>query len=214
MVTTNDEMLYLRAQSIHDSAACWRPDRFAPARFPGELFFGYDLRMNELEGALGLAQLRRLPSLLERMRRNKARIAAGIEDLTRRGIVPRRQHDPAGDTAITLMFMVPAAELCERFVKALVAEGVDASHAYHPKVPDWHVAHHWLHLIERATPTPDGYPFTDPARGAPPPDYAGMCPRTAELLSRAVHINVPPQLTDDDCDMIAEAIRKVAEAYL
>jgi 8-amino-3,8-dideoxy-alpha-D-manno-octulosonate transaminase len=214
MVTTHNEWLYIKAQSLHDSAGCWRPDRFAPARFPGELSFGYDFRMSELDAAIGLAQFKRLPSLLERMRSRKARIAAGLEDLVVKGIAPRRQNDPAGDTAICIMFMVPTVELCERFVRALAAEGVDVTHAYQKDIPDWHVAHHWRHMIERVTPTPDGYPYCDPARNAPPPHYSDLCPQSADLLSRTVHINVPPQLTDDDCDMIAEAVRKVANAYL
>ena len=46
MLTTDDESIYIKAQSVHDSAACWRPDRFAPARFPGELFYGYDFRID------------------------------------------------------------------------------------------------------------------------------------------------------------------------
>jgi dTDP-4-amino-4,6-dideoxygalactose transaminase len=214
MLTTNDEATYIKAQSVHDSAACWRPDRFAPARFPGELFYGYDFRMSELEGAMGVAQFRRLPSLLERMRSRKARIVSGLEELTEKGIVPRRQNDPAGDTAISIMFMVPTVELCGRLVKALAAEGVDASHAYHKDIPDWHVAHHWRHMIDQVTPTPEGYPYRDPARGGQPPDYHHLSPRSADLLSRAVHINVPPQMTDADCDMITEAVRKVSGAYL
>jgi len=214
MVTTNDEAVYIKAQSVHDSAACWRPDRFAPARWPWELSFGYDFRMGEVDAAIGLVQFQRLPSLLERMRSRKARIAAQLEDLVAKGIVPRRQNDPDGDTAICIMFMAPTVELCEKFVKALAAEGVDVMHAYHKDIPDWHVAHHWRHMIERATPTSDGYPYRDPARNAPPPDYSDLCPRSADLLSRTVHINVPPQMTDADCDMIAEAVRKVANAYL
>jgi 8-amino-3,8-dideoxy-alpha-D-manno-octulosonate transaminase len=214
MVTTNDEQTYIKAQSAHDSAACWRPDRFAPARFPGELFYGYDFRMSEVEGALGLAQFARLPSLLDRMRSRKARIVAALEGLTSKGIVPRRQNDPAGDAAICIMFMVPTVELCEKFVKALAAEGVDVMHAYHKDVPDWHVAHHWQHMIEKVTPTPEGYPYTDPARKGAPVEYKDLCPHSADLLARSVHINVPPQMTDADCDMIAEAVLKVANAYL
>jgi dTDP-4-amino-4,6-dideoxygalactose transaminase len=214
MVTTNDEETYLKAQSVHDSAGCWRPDRFAPARFPGELFYGYDFRMSEVEGALGLAQLRRLPGLLDRMRNRKARICAGLEDIRAKGVVPRRQTDPGGDTAICIMFMVPSVTLCEKFVRALVAEGVDAMHPYHETIHDWHVAHHWRHMIDLVTPTPDGYPYRDPARGGTPPDYRDLCPRSADLLGRTVHIHVPPQMTDEDCDMIALAVRKVAHAYL
>jgi dTDP-4-amino-4,6-dideoxygalactose transaminase len=112
------------------------------------------------------------------------------------------------------MFMVPTVELCEKFVKALAAEGVDVMHSYHKEQHDWHVAHHWEHMINQVTPTAEGYPYRDPARKAPPPNYAGLCPQSADLLSRTVHINVPPQLTDPDCDMIAEAVRKVANAYL
>jgi len=214
MLVTDDEQTYILAQSAHDSAACWRPDRFAPARFPGELFYGYDFRMSEIEGALGLVQFGRLQGLLEGMRSRKARICAGLEDLKAKGVVPRRQNDPAGDAAVCIMFTVLTVELCEKFVKALAAEGVDVMHSYHKRIYDWHVAHHWLHMIHQVTPTPNGYPYRDPAREGVPPDYSDLCPRSADLLSRTVHINVPPQLTDEDCDMIATAIRKVANAYL
>jgi hypothetical protein len=110
--------------------------------------------------------------------------------------------------------MVPTVELSEQFVKALAAEGVDVMHPYHKDIPDWHVAHHWQHMIDQVTPTPDGYPYCDPARDGKPPSYKDLCPVSADLLARSVHINVPPQMTDEDCDMIADAIRKVANAYL
>ena len=214
MLLTNDESTYIKAQSVHDSAACWRPDRFAPARFPGELSYGYDFRMCEVTAAIGLAQFQRLDGLIDRMRDRKARIVAGLEELIPKGIEPRRQNDSEGDTAVCIMFTVPTVEQCEKFIKALVAENVDASHPYHKEIPDWHVAHHWLHMIEQVTPTGDGYPYRDPARKGAPVDYSDLCPRSVDLLSRSVLINVPPQMTDDDCDMIAEGVRKVANAYL
>ena len=40
LVLTNNEWLYTRAQSYHDTGACWRPDRFARERQPGEVFCG------------------------------------------------------------------------------------------------------------------------------------------------------------------------------
>jgi len=214
MVTTDDEDLYIKVQMVHDSAVCWRPDRFAPARFPGELFYGYDFRMGEVDAAIGLAQFRRLPGLLEGMRNKKKRITEKLADLTSKGITPRRQNDPEGDAAVCIIFMVPTVELCEKFVKALAAEGVDVMHSYNKNSPDWHVAHHWQHMIDHVTPTQDGYPYRDPARDNKPPDYSNLCPKSADLLARSVHINVPPQMTDQDCDMIADAVRKVADAYL
>ena len=58
-VTTDDEWLYTRAQSWHDTAACWRPDRFARERREGELFAGENYRMSELQGAVAIAQIRK-----------------------------------------------------------------------------------------------------------------------------------------------------------
>ena len=212
-LTTDDERIYTLAQSAHDSAACWRPDRFAPERFPGELSYGFDFRMSELAGAVGLAQLRKLPGLRNLMRKNKKRILDGIKGLP--GVEFRRMNDSDGDTATCIIFFVPTVKLCEKSVKALKAEGVDAMHLYHRLIPDWSIYAHWQHMIDRRTPTPEGCPYTCPHREAPPPEYSkDMCPRTIDLVSRAVHINVPPQLTDDDCDAIAEGIRKVVEAYL
>jgi hypothetical protein len=41
-----------------------------------------------------------------------------------------------------------------------------------------------------------------------------MCPKTNERLANMVHLDIPSQLTEADCDMIAKGIRKVAEALL
>ena len=30
-----------------------------------------------------------------------------------------------------------------------------------------------------------------------------------ELLGRSVHLDIPPQLTEEDCAQVAEAVRKV-----
>ena len=54
MVITNDKRLYDRCMGYHDTAACWRPDRFAEERYEGELFCGTNYRMSELTGAVML----------------------------------------------------------------------------------------------------------------------------------------------------------------
>ena len=37
----------------------------------------------------------------------------------------------------------------------------------------------------------------------------GSCTRTYELLSRAVHVDVSPDLSDEQTDQVARAIEKV-----
>ena len=211
---TDDPLLYDRLMGYHDTAACWRPDRFGEERYRGELFCGVNYRMSELTGAVMLAQLGRLEGLLARMRANKKRIKDQIRDMN--GLIFRRLNDEAGDTAICLMFAVKDRGKLAAFVEALQAEGVAAAGVFDKGIPDWHIYSHWKHVIQQATPTPDGCPYRCPHyKGDAPAHYsADMCPRTNELLGAMVHLDIPPQLTERDCDMIAMGIRKVAEAML
>jgi len=211
---TDDDRLYDRLMGYHDTAACWRPDRFGGERYDGELFCGVNYRMNELTGAVMLAQLDKLNRLVGAMRENKARIKKQISGL--KGITFRKLNDEAGDVAICLMFMLDDSSKVTPFVEALKAEGVDAAGVFNKGIPDWHIYSHWKHIIEQKTPTADGCPYSCPHyKGDAPSHYsADMCPQTLEILSRTVHLDIPSQLTAGDCDMIALGITKVAEALL
>jgi 8-amino-3,8-dideoxy-alpha-D-manno-octulosonate transaminase len=205
-IVTDDGLLYDRCMGYHDTAACWRPDRFAEQRYEGELFCGVNYRMSELTGAVMLAQLGRLDSLIVRMRRAQRRIMDGIKDV--QGIRVRPVNDPAGDVAVCLMFYLDRVEMVEPFVKALQAEGVNASGIFNSGIPDWHVYAHWKHVIEQKTVK---CPWSCPYHKGEPVTYsADMNPNTLEYLGRVVHLDIPAQMTDEDCDMTAHAIRKVA----
>ncbi len=212
LVVTNDELLYDRAQAYHDTAACWRPDRFALPRYEGEVFPGANFRMSELAGAVALAQIRKLDSLLRLMRQNKNRIKNQIADLP--GITFRRLNDPAGDTAVALIFFLPESRLTAKFNEALQAEGVASACIYDKGIPDWHIYAHWKHIIDKVSATPEGCPYTCPYYGKTIEYSEDMCPNTLDYLSRSIHIDIPPQMTDEDCDMVAKGIRKVAEVLL
>jgi len=213
MCVTDDALLYDRLMGYHDTAACWRPDRFVESRYQGELFCGVNFRMSELTGAVMLAQLGKLDSLLAQMRENKRRIKSQIADLP--GMTFRRLHDEAGDTGISLIFMLEDASKVRGFAAALQAEGVAAGSVFSHGIPDWHIYAHWKHIMQRATPTPEGCPYTCPHHQGAPVEYReDMCPHTIDLLSRAIHLDIPAQMTAEDCEMTAAAIRKVAHALL
>jgi 8-amino-3,8-dideoxy-alpha-D-manno-octulosonate transaminase len=209
MLVTNDGLLYDRAMGYHDTAACWRPDRFAEERYEGELFSGVNYRMSELTGAVMLAQLGKLDSLVGSMRRNKKRITEQIKDT--KGIRLRPVNDAEGDAAICLMFYLDSKEKVQPFTEALQAEGVDAAGVYNSGIPDWHIYAHWNHIIEKKTPTPEGCPWTCPYHKGEEVQYSeDMCPNTLEYLSRVVHLDIPAQMSEEDCDMVAHGIQKVA----
>ena len=213
MVVTNDQKLYDRCMGYHDTAACWRPDRFAEERYEGELFCGVNYRMNELTGAVMLAQLGKLDNLVSLMQRNQKRIIEGIKNT--KGIKLRPVNDSEGDAGICIMFYLDNKDKVQPFVEALRAEGVSAAGVFNSGIPDWHIYAHWKHVIEQKTPTHVVCPWECPYHTeAPPVEYeANMNPKTLEYLSRVVHIDIPPQMDDRDCDMIAEAINKVAAVF-
>ncbi len=207
MILTDDRALYERARMFHDTAGAWRKEGFTVTPF-----LGTNYRMNEILGALGLVQLGRLEGLLAAMRQRKRRIKEGIADLP--GIRFRDIPDPEGDTGICLIFFVEDGRTAQEVAEALKAENIGAGCMYDAGIPDWHIYTHWTPILEKRTPTPDGFPFTYSGYKGHVEYSKEMCPRTLALLGRAVHLNVSPLLTDEDVEQTIVGIRKVIQALL
>ena len=209
-VTTNDEWLYTRAQSWHDTAACWRPDRFGRERQAGELFCGENYRMSELQGAVALAQIRKTDVMLAGYRRAHRRIKDAIEPVP--GLTFRRVPDPSGDTSICLVLFLKDGETTRKAMHAMQAEGVPAGGIYDQKVRDWHIYAYWDHILEKKHVAADGLPWSAVPADELPRYSKDMHPRTLDLLSRAIMIDINWQYSDEDCDAIALGINRALAA--
>lgn len=211
MVTTDDPEVLFRAKCFHDSAAEWRgaawqdPDPSVRARFAA--FPGLNFRMAEITGALGRVQLRKLDSLLERMRHHKSTLRTALEET---GRVRLRAITDPGEAATALIFFAADARQAAEVTQALHAEGVAARVLHVEGEHDWHVYSCWRDLGAKRTWNRQGYPFSHARRKI---DYGpDACPGSLDLLSRAVHIDIPPQLTELDVEETALALRKVVNA--
>jgi len=211
-VTTDDEWLYTRAQSWHDCAACWRPDRFARERKEGELFCGENYRMSELEGAVALSQIRKADRMIAGYRRAKKLIKEAIEKCN--GMSFRRLTDEAGDTGICLVMFLPDADTTRRALEAMQAEGVPAGGIYDLKVRDWHVYYYWEHILDKKSVAPDRLPWSAVPESELPKYSQDMCPRALDLLSRAILVDINYNYSDRDCAAIANGINKVLRVML
>ena len=206
MVITNDQEIWQRALLYHDVAG---PRMF---KVPSEkLLIGTNYRMPELLGAVALVQLRRLDGLLEAMRERKRMLKAGMADVAKRkGITFRQIVDEEGEAAIALVFFAENADAAGRIAQALRAENIGASTLYRPDAHDYHVYVHWTPIMEKRTWSPNGGPWRDAQR--PIEYHKDMCPRTLDLLGRAVHLNVNPLLTNEDVEETIEGVNRVLEA--
>lgn len=213
LVLTNDEWLHTRATSFHDSSGCWRPDRYARERRPGELFCGENYRMSELEGAVILAQLRKTKAQARRFNTNCRRVLAGVGQFKR--VKPRRSNDPKGDVGNNLIFIAEDEPLADKLSDALRAEGLSAWARGTRGGRDWHYYQYWEQILERKSPTPEGCPYTCPYYvGDAPARYAeDMCPRSISLTNRAIFISINQWWTASDCRQVANAINKVFSVY-
>lgn len=204
VVITSDDGFYKRALMFHD------PIGGRSSKIPTEeVLVGANFRMPELSAAVALVQLRRLDSLLATMRRKKRALINGIAaSVSKVDGVFRRITDPAGDTAIAVVFFLPTTAVAEHVSTALKAENVRAAHLYRNDQIDYHVYAHWVPLLEQRTWTAQGGPW----RWAAGTTYRydkGMCPRTLDLLGRAVHLDVNPALSDEELEEVIFAVNKV-----
>ena len=211
MLTTDKPDLDFRAKCFHDSASEWRgaawQDSDPAVRGTFVAFPGMNFRMAEITGAIGRVQLRRLDGLLERMRRHKSVLRGALEETGR--VALRDVTDP-GEAATAVIFF--AADPCRagRVSSSLRARGVPARVLYVQGEHDWHVYACWRDVLAKRTWNRQGYPFSTARREI---NYsADTCPRSLDLLSRAVHIDVPPQMTKADAEATAATLREVVTA--
>ena len=172
ILTTNDQNLYERAFAIHDQG-------HIPLRAGGKVaghprsLIGLNFKMNELTGAVALAQVRKVDDMLETLRENKALLK---EEITRRvpGLKFRVINDP-GECATLLTVLFDSRERAEA-----VADKLGTRTA---RMSGWHVYSLMDQIVEHKTPNPE---WSVPARFAGPGDL----PRTDDILGRAVSLSV------------------------
>ena len=211
LVLTDDEWIYTRAQNQHDTAACWRPDRYAKERKPGELFCGQNYRMSEMEGAVNLVQIKKAVSKAKRINANMRRVVSSLGEYP--NVSLRRSNDLEGDVGYRIVLFAQDPQHAARVIEALKAEGVPAGGRGDRQSRDWHIYSYWEHILEQKTSTPEGCPFTCPCHKGKLPEYSeDMCPNTLDYVERAVTVNVSEWWTAADCRQIAQAANKVCRA--
>ena len=193
MVVTDDADLYKLAFGFHDQG-------HAPLRSGVEVgkrsVLGMNFRMNELTGAVALAQLRKLDRIVATLHEKKKRFKELITGAG--GFQFRVLNDPDGDcaTLCTVLFDDPAK--AARVAERLGTTTVDRS--------GWHVYANMEHFNRYLREK--GFPYGK-----------GAFPQTDDILSRAINLSVG--VVDAglgaafgiNIDTSAEEIVRVAERF-
>ena len=170
-VGCSDETLYERAFGFHDQGH--KPSRMG-VEVGNRSIVGMNMRMNELSGAVAVAQGRKLPMVLKTLREKKAMLKAQLQDLPGVGFRTINDEGECG-TLLTLLFDTreKAAAFCEKAGTSVIARS------------GWHVYNNMEQILDKKTWT-DAHPFHQDARTY----EKHMLPVTDDILERAVNISV------------------------
>ncbi|WP_268966022.1 DegT/DnrJ/EryC1/StrS family aminotransferase [Paenibacillus cymbidii] len=207
LLYTNSELLFVKAVRYHDLG-------FVRPVFLGQLedkslgkaedaFAGLQFRMSELQAAFLLAQLRKLPFIVDRCRTSQRRIKQRFKDS--RSIVFRDVDE--GECGISLFMMLPTPEDAAAFAEALAMEGIPIGPSssctnmlertpittrkmYKSSLPPFGKGHHGEHTVY---------------------DSVSMCPAVKGIVAKYVCVAIGVLYSDEDIDDIIGAIAKVEQ---
>jgi len=202
MLITDDESLYIKASQYHDHGHDHNPE--LPRGLEGRDFIGFNFRMMELQGAIGIAQLRKLDSIiLKRQRKNKKIIKELLsgKDLIRFRHIP----DPEGDTATFLSIFIDNEDELKRFKDIMGSYNIPIIYWGENL---WHNFSHWEHLHGQKSIQRYGYPFKDRDGSLRMRYHSDELPKTSEILSRCISIPISIYM-DETIEKIREAVTRL-----
>ena len=191
MIITNDDAVFKYAKEYHDHGHESNPA--VPRGKDTRTIYGMNYRMNEMQGAVGMAQLEKLDYIVSKNRTNKAFLKSNIK---KDKINFRRITDKAGDLADTLIFNFENTDLTDRFVKAFYEAGYGTKNV--PDAIDWHFAGTWNQMFTGVPAYKETWPTA--------------WKRSAELLYRSVAIPVMVKSTAEDLEKQVVAINRILDS--
>ncbi len=204
MVITNDEEIWRNASEYHDHG---HDHAVNPGGRGGEgrRFVGFNYRMMELQGAMGLAQLAKLDGMCAAQRKNKAILKEAAAALP--GVCFREILDEAGDSATFLAFMLPEKEQAANVNQVLRDNGAGAINFGENS---WHFYPQWEHLLGGKTLCHNGWPFDAHGKRRFIYDPEAL-PLSSRIMDRTLVYQVPVNLSDSQRDTMLNALAAAAK---
>ncbi|MBW1780774.1 MAG: DegT/DnrJ/EryC1/StrS family aminotransferase [Deltaproteobacteria bacterium] len=194
-VVTADKNLYTTLDAFADHGH----DHIGTDRgLEGHLIVGSNFRISELNAAVGLAQLRKLSTIVKRQRSHKTAIKealAQVQEVTFRNI-----PDEKGDSATFLSFFLPDAARAREVATKLGESGIDGCFYWYDN--NWHYIRQWDHI--KALRSAARLPLTllDDF-----PDYTQVkLPDSDAIMSRTVSMLIKLSWTEEE---LTQRIKKI-----
>jgi dTDP-4-amino-4,6-dideoxygalactose transaminase len=176
-VATNDDILYERAFGFHDQGH--KPSRMG-VEVGNRSIVGMNLRMNELTGAVSLAQIRKLDMILDKLREKKTKLKNMLGKLPHASY--RKINDEKGECGTLLTLLFDSSEYAEKFCEAIGSKPLAYS--------GWHVYNNMEQVLNKVTGAKANCPYECPKFPVKREYKKHMLPQTDEIVGRAVNISI------------------------
>jgi 8-amino-3,8-dideoxy-alpha-D-manno-octulosonate transaminase len=189
-LVTDNKNVYLKAREYSDHGHEQNPT--VPRGEDTRSTWGFNYKVTELQGAIGLAQLKKLDYIIKKQREHKKYLKDGIKDIP--GIEFREIPNPEGDAADTLIFFVNSREKAHSIVKILQQNAIGTKNL--PDAIDWHYAGTWTHIF---------YNY---------PEYEGkdleqVWPQSTDLLRRAIALPIMVETSEVELEERVKKLRTI-----
>lgn len=204
MIITHDEELWRTMSEYQDHG---HDHKVNPGARGGEgrRFVGFNYRMMELQGAIGLAQLAKLDTMIAAQKKTRDTLLESA--LTIPGTRARKAIDPEGDTATFCCFILRDKEQSLKVNEVLREAGCGAIN-YAENT--WHFYPRWEHLLNAATPVTSGWPFAEPGGKRRIVYDPKDLPQSAELIARTLVFPVPVKMAADRLRLMCDSLKRAA----
>ncbi len=214
LIVTDNRRLFERIQQMAECGGLWRPERFAPPRWEGELFCGTNYRMSELEAAINVVQIKKLRATVKRFNSVRSRILKRLN--TYQEILPQKINDLEGEIGYMLRFYPESFELGWKLVNALNKIGIPCSMEGPDAPPNWHLASEMFPVTLKPAATDPSCSFHCPhylEAGGKVEYRKGDCPLAEDLFKRSINLPLNQWMTATDCRNVASGIEQVLSTH-
>ena len=197
-VVTDDKKLYTLADAYADHGH----DHMGNDRgLEGHPILGNNFRISELNAAVGLAQLKKLDSILKKQRIHKQAVKDALSQISE--ISFREIPDPEGDSATFISFFLPDESFARAVSTSLADAGVDSCFYWYDN--NWHYIRQWEHFKALKSPAKLSITLIKDR-----PDYAKVkFPKSDDIMKRTISILIKLSWTTDELSRRIEKITDV-----
>ncbi|WP_046744489.1 DegT/DnrJ/EryC1/StrS family aminotransferase [Kordia zhangzhouensis] len=164
-------------------------------------FLGYNFRISELNAAVGLAQVRRLPEFLAIQKKHYTILRNALEDIPQ--VTFRTVPEGGEESYAFLNFFMPNLETARNIMLGFKENGVDACFHYYDN--NWHYVRKWAHLKELKSL----YPITEEVKKGMQYLQTQTFDQSDHYIARNISCLIKLSWTEEEVNTRAQKMRDV-----